>query len=538
MNWHYIFLIALAGCFSANLARGQDPPTSREVLLIEEAMKRAIGEVEPSIATVLVSRSEVYRKRFHDQPPEDEPGKLGPFNPDAISQPAIGSPTRPEKAAKSGGDARKYDLAAPDYVPEAFGSGVVIDGNELLVLTTYHVVRDATKIYVRFSPDRGSYVDIHAADPRSDLAVLHLLNKSLAPLKPIKFGDGGAVQKGQLVVAISNPFAAGFRDGSPGASWGIISNIRRPASPGLIEEDRLGALYLLRTLLQTDARLNRGCSGGALIDLKGQMIGLTTARAAVPGSETTGELRRDSSGFTTPRSMAGDGETAGGLAVPIDANWKRIIDRLRQGAEVEYGFLGVQWSRSARPDGEGEPRINQVIGGSPAEKGGLRPGDWIQSVNGVPVQKANDLLLAISMTPAGTEARIEVRDRARISVTLAKYYVRGKIIASRKMPAVRGIRVDFTSVLYMQQDQAFQFPFQRREIQPGVFVSEVQPGSRAANAKLQVNDVITHVNGRNVDNPAEFYRQAAKVPGAEPLELTLYSSDWTHGSRSTSLLIP
>jgi serine protease Do len=211
---------------------------------------------------------------------------------------------------------------------------------------------------------------------------------------------------------------------------------------------------------------------------------------------------------------------------------------LRQGAEVEYGFLGVQWGRSGRtPDGAGEPLINHVIGGSPAERGGLRPGDWIQSVNGVRVETANELLLAISMTPAGTEARIEVRDRSPVSVTLAKYFVHGKFIASRKSPAVRGIRVDFTSVLFMQQDPAFPFPFQRREIQPGVFVSEVQPGSRAANAKLQVNDVITHVNGQKIDNPAEFYREATKVPSGTPLELTLYSYDWAHGDHSTTLVI-
>jgi serine protease Do len=539
MNRCLTLSLAIICCFAPNPLRGQEVPIPKEVLQVEEAMRRAIREVEPSIATILVSRSEVYRKHFHDQPPEDEPGKLGPFDPNTIPKGPAGVSVPSDNIAKPGEVARNYDLASQDYAPEAYGSGVVIDGKDLLVLTNYHVVRDATKIYVRFAPGKGSYADIHAADPRSDLAVLRLLDKKIGPLKEIKFGDGGAVQKGQFVVAIAAPFAAGFRDGSPGASWGIISNIRKRAMTmkGLVEEDQR-ALYLLRTLIQTDARLNRGCSGGALIDLKGQMIGLTTSRAVVPGNQAMGTLTAEAPGLTSPAAV-GEGEAPGGLAVPIDANWKRIIDRLRQGAEVEYGFLGVSWPPAAQStDGEGEMRIERIIGGSPAEKAGLRPGDWIRSVNGVQARDQEDLFLAISMIPAGSEARIEVRDRSPMSVPLAKFYVRGKIIASRKIPAVRGIRVDFTSVLWLQHYSGIQFPLQRREIQPGVYVTEVQPGSRAANAKLQLNDVITHVNGQKVENPTDFYREAAKVPSTTPIELTLYTSDWGRTSRSSTLVIP
>src|SRR5437868_10417166 len=109
-------------------------------------------------------------------------------------------------------------------MPRSIGSGVVID-TDGLVLTNYHVVQEATKIFVRLPGGKGSYADIHAADPRSDLAVLRL-QSPVGRLRAIKLGDGGKAKRGQLVLSLANPFAAGFRDGSPSASWGIVSNIR------------------------------------------------------------------------------------------------------------------------------------------------------------------------------------------------------------------------------------------------------------------------------------------------------------------------
>jgi S1-C subfamily serine protease len=500
-----ILTLALVSISSLEFVRGQELPIPKEVAQIEQAMQAAIAEVEPSVVTILVSRSDAFRTLFHDQPLEDSPGKLGGFNPRAVPQ-SKGSTISSETA-------RKYDLADPDHVPEASGSGVVIDGKELLVLTTYHLLRDATKIYVRIDRDRGSYADIHAADPRSDLAVLHLLDEKLRPLKEIKFGDASAARKGQIVATVANPFASGFRDGSPSASWGIISNFRQGAAEGPLEEDKQRALYLLATLLQTDAPLNRGVSGGALINLKGEMIGLTTARAAVMG-----------------------GEAAGGLAVPIDANFKRVIARLREGAEVEYGFMGVHWQRSG-VRGQGL-RLDQVVGGSPADKAGLGIGDCLLSINGIPVKDDSELLLTIAMLPPGSETRVVVRNREQpIAVTLAKHYVPGKAIVSKKLPDVRGLRVDYTSVL-LTQGEGLQAPFQRREVLQGVYVREVLPASRAAAAKLQVNDIITHVNDQKVDNPSDFYRAAARIPANAPLELMLISFDWGRSYRSTKVVVP
>jgi S1-C subfamily serine protease len=534
MKSRAILLFTLASC-ALGLLRLQDPSPSQEVLAIEQAMQKAIQRAEPSIVTIVISRSDAYRKLFHDQPPADQPGKLGVFDPKRTAlEPGAG--TQPGNSANLQSPAHQYDLSAPDYLPESGGSGVIIDENQGLVLTNYHIVRDATKAYVRLASGKGSYADIHAADPRSDLAVLRLLDEKITPLRGIKFGDGGAVRKGQLVVALANPFGAGFRDYSPGASWGIISNVRRRASlsSAMGEESRGFYLHSFGTLLQTDSRLNRGCSGGALINLKGEMIGLTTSRPAVPGSDSSAT----SSSERSLGSRALD-ETPGSFAVPMDGSMNRIIARLKEGKEVEYGFLGITFlQRTATDMWQAPPQIG-VIPGSPAEKGELREGEWIKSINEVAVQSAEDLLLAIALLAPGSEVRVQTRERATpVVVVLAKSYVPDKIIVSKKPPAVRGIRVDYTSVLWMQQEPGLRRQFQRRGIQAGVYINELESDSPAARSKLQVNDVVTQVNGRKVDTPSAFYGEAAKTPASSDLELTLQSYDWARGSRATKLSVP
>lgn len=491
-----------------------DEPRLRDALVLQEAFQEAIKKAEPSIACILVSRSDVYQRWFGQTIPEDQPGRLGAFHPAfAILRVPPGDEERVKELRKNRPEIelkKLFDLGDPANVPEAFGSGVVINSKGL-VLTNYHVVREATKLYVRLPGAKGCYADIHAADPRSDLAVLRLLDDGLLPVPAIKRGDASGIRKGQLVLSLANPFAAGFQDGSPSASWGIISNIRRRA-PGAAqwEQDRAKmTLHHYGTLLQLDARLNLGCSGGAVIDLKGELIGLTTALAALTGSET-----------------------AGGFAVPMDAAMRRIIDVLERGEEVEYGFLGVGFDRDVRR-GE-EVRVSSVISGSPAQRLGapldevLIPQDAILSVNGTPIRENDDLFLAIGTLLAGAEARLEVRSQGRkkmVTVTLDKFYVPGKFIASRKPAAVRGLRVDYTSVLY-QRDRPFP------GILKGVFVREVLPGSPADMARLQ-DAIIARVNDREVSTPAEFYRTCEKLSG--PLEFTIVNRSESSGFRKVKL---
>jgi S1-C subfamily serine protease len=520
MTHRAVRLALVSACLAVLPARADERPTLKEALALQEAMEQAVERAEPAVVCVLVSRSDVYQKWFGEAPHRDQPGRLGGFDPANVR---LHIPAD-ELEGQAGLDARltwlrrhaklpptvrqqpdarnevslletalkqHYDLGDRNNIPQAYGSGVVIDASGL-VLTCYHVVRGATKVFVRLPGGKGSYADIYAADPRSDLAVLRLLHPGPAPLKTVTFGDGGKVRKGQWVLALANPYAAGFRDGSPSASWGIISNLRRraPGRPRKHESDRV--LHEYGTLIQTDARLTLGCSGGALINLHGEMIGITTALAALPGTER-----------------------AGGYAVPIDDRMKRIIAVLRRGEEVEYGFLGV--SSSEVVGGEGV-HIDHVVLGSPAARAGLRSGDHVLKIDGTPVHETEDMFLTIGGSLAGSEIEIEVSGQPRpLRIRLVKLRVETEGIATNRPEPFRGLRVDYTSVAY-QRRNGFELHF-NPTIEPGVAVREVVPNSPAATAGLRPDDIITAVNGRLIADPADFYQAVRNARG--PVELML-----------------
>jgi S1-C subfamily serine protease len=446
-------LVAILGGSLSWAGAADEKAELKDALALQSAMEKAIEKVQPSVACILVAR---------------------------------------------GKDSSTFTPESPDFVPESYGSGVVID-EKGLILTNEHVVRGATSLYVRLPGCKGCNAKLLASDERSDLAVIQLDKEGLK-LKPIPLGDGGKARKGQFVLSVANPFATGFEDGSPSASWGIISNLRRrgPLRPQgdkklIGETDFVKPLHYYGTLIQTDARLNLGCSGGALINLKGELIGLTTALAALGGSETPG-----------------------GFALPIDAGMKRIIDKLKKGEEVEYGFLGVQFPGLEERRGEGV-RILSAIPGGPAFKANIEGGSCILAINGVPVQTYNECYVLIGTQLAGTTVRIEWRTNGGATraedVTLAKSFVpSNKFYASRKPRSVSGLRVDYASVLASSRLDRYGIP-------AGVVIREVIRESPADKAGFQVNKVIKSVNGRPVNSPAEFYREVDKA--GDTIELTL-----------------
>ncbi len=251
-------------------------------------------------------------------------------------------------------------------------------------------------------------------------------------------------------------------------------------------------------MLQTDTRLNLGCSGGALLNLSGELIGLTTSLAAIHG-----------------------GDTPGGFALPLDAGMRRILDVLKRGEEVDYGFLGVGFAEQRPAVGQGVT-VTYVTPGSPAElEGRLQPRDVLLAVNGVPVRESDDLFLQLGTQLAGTRIQLKVlqagtRTIQSVEVTLGKFYVTGNKIASSlgKRPFARGLRVDYTTLLVQQPPRLSRIP-------AGVLVVSVQPGTAAAQANLKPGEVITHVNGRPVTTPATFYQALSNLPG--PVECQLYN---------------
>jgi S1-C subfamily serine protease len=483
----------------AALVPAADKPTPEEILAaFQGATTAAVERASPSVVCILVSRSDGYKQLGAGPGAAAPPGRLGGFDGARLRKEAQDRHDRTREALVN-----RLDLANPQHIPESFGSGIVI-GEAGLILTPYHVVRDATKVYVRLPgarDDSGSYADIHAADPRSDLAVLKLLTPPPGGLKALPLGRGEDARRGQFVLALTNSFAAGFRDDGPGADYGMISKLscrqEGPAAADVPDGDRGRKLYNYQgSLIQTTARLNAACSGGALLNLKGELIGITSSLAEVSGSDAPG-----------------------GFAVPMNVAMRRIVARLKEGKEVEYGFLGVTFPQV--PDRDGV-RIGGVTPGSPAEQARLPVGQYLVKIDGQPIKTNDDLFLAIGAALAGSTIRLELAANSNgptreFRVELAKYYVPGPFIASERPPAVGGLRVDYASTIIKSSEA-------QRPIPRGVVVREVLRNSPAERANVQVDRVITRVNGRPVATPAAYYEEVRR--GTGPLELT-FSNDET-----------
>src|SRR5262245_3799447 len=165
-------LFALLALTVAGPGRGADPESGLPAL--QRAVEQAVARAEPAVACVLVSRSEDYYRRLGERAPSpDTPGRLGKFAPAPAMPPVFRGRWRQPEENPDDALRRRLDLSNPDNTPESFGSGVVIDPAGL-VLTCAHVVRNATKVFVRLPGGKESWADIHASDPRSDLAVLRL----------------------------------------------------------------------------------------------------------------------------------------------------------------------------------------------------------------------------------------------------------------------------------------------------------------------------------------------------------------------------
>ena len=430
---------------------------------------------------------------------------------------------------------RANDEHSPEFLPNEFGSGVIVTtGNadeptaERLVLTMYHLVRGGPIVGKAAPADRSLRVrlpgrqvcdaKIFAADPRSDLAVLRLdltgTKLTREDLKPLKLVEPSAPRKGQFVISLGNPYAIA-RDGSASASWGIISNISRfPVPAESIKSDgpptrRDTSIHHLGTLLHIDTRLNLGGSGGALLNLRGELIGLTTSLAAIEGYE---------------KSV--------GFAIPIDANLRRVVESLSKGLEVEYGFLGLQ------PDDvllatvrDLPPRIKQptaarvlmVFADSPAALAGLRRDDIVLAVNRKPIFGKLDLLREVGLLGPGVFAELTVwraaeRREFKAQAELGKWPLSDEetlIATEQRHPDWRGLRVDYPT----SRAKYMNWPEQRYPT--AVVVTSVAPQSSAANGNLQEGDFITHVEQQPIHTPAEFHAVVSKLDKPEIVVKTL-----------------
>lgn len=263
------------------------------------------------------------------------------------------------------------------------GSGVVL-AHDGFLLTSAHVVAGAAGGEAAFSDGTSVRFDVVGTDPLSDLAVLRA--RGNVP-EPAELGDAAALQVGQLVVAVGNPLGL---VGSVTA--GVVSALGRslPTRSG-------STVRVVEDVVQTDAALNPGNSGGALADASGRVVGVNTA-------------------------VAGIGL---GLAVPINATTRRIIGSLMTEGRVRRAYLGLAGSTAALPPQLVERtgrrtgvRVAEVVPGSPAA-GGLRPGDLVLTLDGQPVATSGDLQRLMVAEAIGRRMEVTVvRNGALVDVVL------------------------------------------------------------------------------------------------------------------------
>jgi serine protease Do len=493
-------VLVLTIIFFNSGSRCSSEPPNPDVLAIQERMKSIIEEVEPSIVSLVISHNPK-----HKIPDALRPWELGEY----------AAPFVPMIRGRQSTERDKLDLADPKNVGDfTLGSGVVLNPSNGTIVTCYHLIESAKKIYVRMPGGGGSYADIVAGDSRSDLAVLRIHNPS-PKLKAVKLGEvrsfdlpgsKATVTRGQWVISVAHPFASGFADGQASASWGIISNVGRKATlqPGA-DDQRAGYFYQCCSLIQTDARLNLGCSGGGLFNLSGELIGMSSTIAGVAGSETTG-----------------------GFVIPFDSIYLGILGVLKKGQEVEYGFLGVSpGSLSLEPNRRGLI-VDTVTPEGPAATGGLLPNDIIQTVNGRDLKDDTDLFYLVGGALAGNRVTLTAlrgKQSKTIRVQLAKYQHPYSSIVSEKSPAFHGLRIEYSSI--MVQQQVFFGPRFNNSISlNGVIVRDLEPNSRAEAVfkKLPIAQgrwLITKVNGIATTSPVDFY---AAARDRQSLELTIVNA--------------
>jgi serine protease Do len=471
--------LAATSAFAQSSTVSDPPPDA--VVAMERTLVDLIGRTEPSVVAV-----------FRSAPRQAPPVVQG----------------------TSDAFAELRENASRNDAMSVVGAGVIID-RAGFVLTHYLAVREGEEHVVSTSNGQRYPAVIHGADPRSGLAMLKIASPEDQSPQPgehdiakrgrfpaLRLGDASPARKGQFVVAIGNPYAIAS-DGQATASWGIVTNLARKApsganlnnAPGPYNDFRT-TLHHLGTLIQTDARLGWSAGGGALVNLRGELIGLTTTTAAIAGHEQPA-----------------------GYAIPINPLMRRVIETLQLGREVEYGMLGVGFGAAAVDStAEQAARLSvaQVYPGGPAARAGLQAGDIITSVANRPVDDVDAVQLAVSSMPPSTTTTLEYNRGGRTAtaeVTLAKLAVSGNAIATSRPDAWRGIRVDYATALDAAQ-LAQAIGSGAYDAAGCVQVREVEPNSVAWRAGVRAGMFISHVGDRRVATPEEF-RAAVQNLGQE-----------------------
>jgi len=364
---------------------------------------------------------------------------------------------------QNGQDSAQGDEKSQEF--EGLASGVIIDAAKGYVLTNNHVVNGADKISVQLSAGREFDAKLVGHDEQTDIALIQL--NGATKLTQVKIADSDQLKVGDFAVAIGNPFGLGQT-----ATSGIVSALGRS---GLNLEG-------LENFIQTDAAINRGNSGGALVNLNGELIGLNTAILASSGGNI-------GIGFAIPSNMA-----------------MGLAQQLIQFGEVKRGQLGIkgtemtaEMAKAFNVDVQRGAFVNEVLPQSAAAKAGIKAGDIITSVDGKAIANFAELRVKIGTTPPGQDVKIGLlRDSKPLTVTVKlDNSTQSSAGAELTTPALQGATLSDGAA---------------KDGTKGVKVDEVEKSTPAAQFGLQKDDVIVGVNRTPVQNLAELRKLLETKP--------------------------
>jgi len=364
-----------------------------------------------------------------------------------------------------------------DFKQRSLGSGFIIDKDGYIV-TNNHVIDNADKIVVILNDEKEFEAQIVGRDKNTDLALIKIESNHNLPV--LRFGDSDALKVGQWVVAIGNPFGL-----EQTVTAGIVSAKGRVIGSGPYDD-----------FIQTDASINPGNSGGPLLNLKGEVVGINTAIVA--------------------------GGQGIGFAIPVNLA-KNIIVQLKSFGEVTRGWLGVGIQdiseEVAEYYGIKEKKgvlVTEVFPGDPADLAGIKAKDVILSVNGKTVESARQLTSMIADISVGDTIQIKINRNGKTQTIDVK-------IAKREETKIFGRNT--------QEREQSQLGIRASEITPetarrfnlkdtaGIIVVGVDPESKAAEAGLQVHDVIREINHKSITSLSDFNKMIDNVPEGETINL-------------------
>jgi Do/DeqQ family serine protease len=357
----------------------------------------------------------------------------------------------------------------------SLGSGVIVDESGV-ILTNHHVVEGATDIRVSTAHGHEYAVDLVLDDAKTDLAVLRIKDPRGATFPAVSFADSDALEVGDLVLAIGNPFGVGQT-----VTSGIVSALARTGVESSSYE----------FFIQTDAAINPGNSGGALVDLDGRLVGINTAIFTRGGGSI-------GIGFAVPSNMARVVAEAGIAGGTLVRPW--FGARMQEVTADIADSLGLDAPRGAL--------ITEIAPGSSAERSGFRPGDVILSADGFPVQQPSAFDFRLATKQIGSTAAVTYFRDGReetVSVALEAPPGAGETVAVNGNTRFRGATVE---TLNPATAQELGLPFDSR----GVVVRAVAPNSPADEMGLRPGDIILSLNGRDMVDAATF----ASVANARP----------------------